>query len=138
MASDNLNALIRHVTEVLTGSKLQPLDEGGGERHGAWEWTWVGPRADGRAGRAYVTVAALENDGSYDLEVWAGADDGLHFVRQLVREFSSVRVEPIGTMQTLNIAKSVKAAAEHAIALRDESLTGTYLTRMQRDSPSSR
>lgn len=119
--------LISQATVGLTTAGFAPLDEGGGERHGAWEWVWSKPR--GAKGHSYVTLAALDPaPGFYFIEVWAGADNGVHFGRYLVSRFPASRVEAIQTEESVtNIVDTLKNAAEIATVLTDTDLTGTYV-----------
>jgi len=120
--------LVQSVTEQLKKLKFEALDEGGGERHGAWEWTWVRPRT-GR-GHCYASLGAVElAPGEYRMDMWAGADNGLRFGRRLVREFPSIRgrdLQPNGLEQ---IVESVLEAAKQASTLSDAALTDNYVRR---------
>src|SRR5918992_868560 len=101
-------------------SGVKPLDEGGGERHGAFEWTWVKPR---RKGHSYVSLSDFEAvDGTQKVQVWAGADNGVRFGRYLVREFPNFL-----DRERDAVVKSLEEAANHAVTLPDITLTGTYI-----------
>jgi hypothetical protein len=118
--------LIHKTTEILKNSKFEPLDEGGGERHGAWEWVWV-RRRDG-VGNYYVSLSAVESAGAtYHMEVWAGADDNTHFGRCLVREFPSIRDDKSGEPLWDEVLQSLGEAASRASGLAITDLTGTYV-----------
>lgn len=84
-----LEELADKVNEGLNGFSLddfEVLEEYGGERHGSWEWRWVGPRQQKGRGRVYVSLSAFKSGNDYQIEVWAGADDGIRFRRDRVDE----------------------------------------------------
>jgi hypothetical protein len=113
--------LVQEATQRLQAFGFQPLDEGGGERHGAFEWMWVKLR--GEKGHSYVSLSDSETAGGvHRIQVWAGADNGVRFGRYLVREFSS---SLDGNRDV--IVESLEEAARRATALPDVTLTETYL-----------
>lgn len=65
-------------------------DDHGGDRHGAWEWTYVA-RTRQPERYAYVTIGVLETrEYLFALEVWAGAGDRRGFGRNLVGRIEDV------------------------------------------------
>jgi hypothetical protein len=120
-----LKDLVQSATEKLKKLKFEALDEGGGERHGAWEWTWVGPRNGG--GHCYASLGAVElAAGKYLMEVRAGADNGLRFGRCLVSKFPDIKDLGSQTSHLDDIVESVLEAAKLASTLSDADLTDYY------------
>lgn len=70
-----MEQLVAEATFRLRERGFLPLDEGGGERYGVWEWTWV--RSDSSA-TFFVSLCALERQpDAYDIEVWSDAGVGI-------------------------------------------------------------
>ena len=57
-----------------------------GERHGSWEILFHRSSAEPGGLERFVSLAFTAVDGSYDVEFWAGAEDGSRFVRKLVSQ----------------------------------------------------
>ncbi|GEM_PF-4822725 len=124
-----LNDVINWITGLVKKHGFIPMDDGGAERHGAWEWTWLKAR---HSGHAYITLAALECEpGTYRVQIWAGTDDSNHFARHLVRELSSLREVTLFTDTDFKIRKaiieSIDEAAIYSMTVPASSLTGSYL-----------
>ncbi len=69
---------LQKLTSIATDRLAKEMGFGvrdrGGQRYGAWEWSWV--RRQGSSAY-YVTLGALEaGDHTYRIEVGASADDG--------------------------------------------------------------
>lgn len=121
--------LMRSATEKLRNLQFQLLDEGGGERHGAWEWTWIKPRDGG--GHCYASLGAVElGPGSYRIEVWAGADNEVHFGRYLVKAFPDVGDNASQIGEQSQIVEGLVEAANRASVLSNAALTDSYLRRI--------
>jgi hypothetical protein len=89
MGGYTIQEVTRLIEEALPSS--YQLLEKEAERHGSWEW--VGGRSDAGLGR-YVVVFATWQDiptGSpFDMEIWAGAQEGERFERKLVQALSGI------------------------------------------------
>ena len=78
-----LEELTNEGTRWLEKSGFRVLDQGG-DRHGAREWSWLRERNLGK-GHCYVSLDVIESSaGTYEAEVWAGADDEEKFGRRLI------------------------------------------------------
>ena len=121
-----LEELIKQATKRLQEFGFSPLDEGGGERHGAWDWTWVKPR---NKRRSYVSLSEIDAvDGTHKVQVWAGADNSVRFGRYLVREFP--RYSDTDADKN-SVVESLGEAASRATALSDATLSETYIQPIQ-------
>src|SRR5437870_300518 len=84
---------VEDVAKLATSRLLKhnfTVQDNGSDRHGAREWSWVRERAVGK-GHCYVSLDRFESKpGGKDneLEVWAGADDGERFGRELIQHFA--------------------------------------------------
>lgn len=117
--------LAQSATERLGKLKFEPLDEGGGERHGAWEWTWVKPRDGG--GRCYTSLSAVKLvAGPFTIEVRAGADNGLRFGRVQGRKFEAVADSDLSEGLSNTILSRLEGAAEKACRLSEDDLKDSY------------
>jgi hypothetical protein len=124
MPFESLNEIA--TTTLKEAISFEPLDPGGGDRHGAWEWTWIRPRDGG--GTCYATLAALGPlGGVYDLEVSAGADDASRFGKFLVREFPHVAEPDSNSKIFSEIVEALVIAAKKATVLAAPDLTQNYV-----------
>ena len=111
------------------------------ERHGCWEITYHGGPGShpGPAGGneqlvdRYVTISLLrmspmtEPGACCEIEVWAGAEEGIRFTRRLVSQFQTSD-EKFGTEAFRAMTKeSLQRATKVALELRPSDLTETYL-----------
>ena len=127
-----LQELIEQATKKLQKLGFSSLDQRvdedrvGGERHGGWDWTWVKLRDQMRS---YVSLTEIDAvDGTHRVQVWAGADNSVHFGRYLVREFpwySDTDADKNAVVESLG------EAARRATVLSDATLTGTYIQPIQ-------
>ncbi|MEU8849043.1 hypothetical protein AB0C70_22965 [Streptomyces sp. NPDC048564] len=101
------------------------LAEDGFDRHGSFEWT-MHRESDGL--HRYVIVAVSPTaESNFSVEVWAGASDGLHFARRLVRAQSMVGGwTEYGYMVEQVLQKPIDDAKELAGRLRPSDLDQSY------------
>ena len=113
---------------------LDPL----GNRHGSWEVTFhrspaESPESNGYLDRfvslAFTSLpAAVSSRGLYEVEVWAGADNGDQFTRHLTSEFH-ISEDHLKTPETLNsiLATRLERAVEVSNQLEANDLDEAYL-----------
>lgn len=108
-----------------------------GERHGSWEITFfrVG-ELNQFVSMALSSAAPRRTAGPTTLEVefWAGADDGLRFVRRLISQLS-VDDDQLNSdsFQEL-VSKGLANAMDSSLRLQTSDLTDTYLPEKGRRS----
>jgi len=98
------------------------------DRHGSWEL--VATRQDSLR----FVILALTELGSiadvapwYDLEVWAGADDGARFKRELVSQFSAGAPSVEAEGFTDRLGGYLQLAVKRADSITPSDLTEVYL-----------
>ena len=118
--------------------KLGPFSE----RHGCWEITYHGgPGAHpGPAGGIeqlvdrYVTVSVLrmspltEPAACCEIEVWAGAEEGIRFTRRRISQFQTSDEEFGSEAFRAMTKEGLQRATKVALELRPSDLTETYLS----------
>ena len=98
-----------------------------GERHGSWEAFFCKQGARSGDMDRFISLALTGIHGSYDVELWVGAEDGAQFVRRLISQFSAgpdqLDSEALG--QRLN--ETLERAMEAANRLDRSDLVDAYL-----------
>jgi hypothetical protein len=123
---DSLSSLLE---EAVSPYKLMDIAI---ERHGSWEWVACRPDDLNR----YVIVALTEMEQgppfpmarAYDVELWAGADDGQRYWRGLVSRFSLMTTPFfMAEEQHVQLQRLLKAAITRADSLTTADLSDSYL-----------
>ena len=71
--------------EALKASQSLVVVEPAGEKHGSWVWMAHSEKGKLHKGvNRFVTLAVTPIASSYEVEIWAGADNDARFVRRLV------------------------------------------------------
>lgn len=97
-----------------------------GERHGSWEQV-LHKQASGLD--RFVVIALTLVDETDTLEIWAGAEEGNRFVRQLINKFSSTSFDGLHD----EIRESLDVAMDYAERVKSADLVEQYLpSRAQR------
>ena len=98
-----------------------------GERHGSWEAFFCKQGSQSGEMDRFISLAFTGIRGSYDVELWVGAEDGAQFVRRLISQFSAgpdqLDSEALG--QRLN--ETLERAMEAANRLDRSDLVDAYL-----------
>ena len=123
MLSQKFDHLRRLATEALKAYEFFYAESA--DRADAWEFTWSRERP---GGNAYVSLAIIESGlRNYDFEVWAGADNGLSYARQLVRSLTNIdHYDSHSEGFVPEIMSAIRSAADRALSLSDTSLTQRY------------
>lgn len=109
---ERFEKLSREATVRLGKSGFKELNKGS-ERHGAFEWSWLRERDETRC---YVLFGVVEDTpGTYEVDVWAGADDGQHFGRLEI-------MSPTRDAKDEDIIFALEQAAQRALAMDEKDM----------------
>src|SRR5256885_1687543 len=125
MAAPLEKLVITAAENSLPGYRI--VDDTGGDRHGAWEWMWWRRYGDRRL---TVTIAVAASGGEttiyYDLEVWAGAEQGLRFGRARIGEISRIPDRESDAAVSVQLTRLVEAARAKAENFPANEISGEY------------
>lgn len=103
-----------------------------GDRHGSWEISFCKHAATAGELNRFVWLAFTGIHGSWDVELWAGADDNNGFVRRLVSQYK-VKADYIDSETARQyILEDLERAIEVASGLQRSDLLESYLPSRRR------